>query len=339
MSTSTSQPVSLATSFALLAEETMGSRAKRQLNRISDQLASGTSLNDAISQSSTKIAPPLRELLALSAKGNVDIHESLTLYADYNRKQSVIYRQLLTSLFYPVVLLLALLFYLNLYAHCALPTVEELYLQFNGPPRPGYGESYPLIISFYQLIRATWLPQLLLIPLSIVAFFVFQWAIRHITPFRYVVNHLPIIGNLFRFPPLAIFCRYLSLLVKHDVPLPAAIRIASEQSSDPSLKRDCLFLANVIEKGTSPGAVASVRQAIPAFPGEFMQTFQWAESSESFSLTLAAAGDIFDSYTQTQTNLIPWLVIPWVGGLLIATVLFTEIAFFYVTLKGIGGFL
>lgn len=336
MPTSTTLPVSLATSFALLAEETMGARTKRQLNRISDQLAAGASLNDAISQSSSKIAPPLRELLVISAQGNVDIHESLTLYAEYNRKQTTVYRQLLTSLFYPAVLIVALLGYVNLYAHFALPTVEEIYLMFNGPPRPGTGESYPLIISIYRFIRSAWLPQLLLIPLSVVAFFVFQWAVRHITPFRYVLNHLPIVGSLFRYPPLAMFCRYLSLLVKHNVPLPTAIRVASEQSSDPSLKRDSQFLAKVIEKGTSPSdAAENVRQAIPAFPSEFMQTFQWTDSPESFSQALSAAGDIFDSYTQTQTNLIPWLVIPWAGGLLVATVLITEIAFVYVTLRGL----
>ena len=70
-------------------------------------------------------------------------------------------------------------------------------------------------------------------------------------PLAYRVSHVPLFGEARRSAALSEFCRLLSMLVKYEVGLPEAVRLAAGSVRDADLREACFDLATRIQAGES----------------------------------------------------------------------------------------
>ena len=215
----------------VLAHEMGRSRLRTLTQNLADDLRAGHSLPDALQRQKGSFPSYYAALLSAGIRcGRLgDVLKTLTVYA----RSIVQFRETVLSIvLYPaMVLVLGMILFVYV-GYEILPPYEEIFA--------GFKMKVPIItrivmylgkhpISFFVM------PSLIFI-LGVAAE---RWWLRR-TPrgrmtWARIVYFIPVIGSLTRSARLAAFCDLLGILIDQAVPLPEALRLAAEASSDPLL--------------------------------------------------------------------------------------------------------
>jgi len=245
--------------LASLAREMGRGRLRRVTDALVDDLRAGKTLPEALEQRRGEL-PPYYASLAAAGLRTGRLPEVLRTLTDYARAVAQMRAVVFEAFLYPaVVVTLALMLFFVLSAYI-LPQFEEIFRDFR--------LSLPAVTKGILAIgRDAWvrfaLPLLVVAGLLVAARLWMRYTEvgRRIgTQFLYA---LPLVGTLVRSARLAAFVELLAILVEHAVPLPEALQLAADASSDPFLAGQARVVRARLEGGDPLGEALKGRGLLP----------------------------------------------------------------------------
>jgi type II secretory pathway component PulF len=297
-------------------------------------MRAGFTLPQALDRQKGRVPPYYAALLSAGIRSGriVDVLGTLTLYA---RSLTDLRSTFVSALLYPLIVFVlgsVLLFFIG---NIILPAYEEILTSFK-MKLPWISEvvlwagSHPLWIigGPLGLVLAVMLVERL-------------WLNR--TPqgrraWTRIVYSLPIAGELLRSARLAAFTDLLGILVGQDVPLPEALRLAAEASSDPLLTEGARRVEIDISQGMPLGQALQVYRLVPAL---VIWMVGFGEKQGTLPAALKQVAHMYRRNAEERLTLLrtllPPLLIIFLSMTLGAVFIFGLMAPFLALLDGLSG--
>lgn len=309
-----------------------------QLNQATEQLAidmrAGFTLPQAIARQGARMPPYYGALLTAGIRcGRIgEVLATLTLYA---RSVSDFRSTLISALLYPALVLVLGVALLLFIGNFVLPTYVEIFKDFK------------MKLPFLSEV-VLWIGQrpleLLVIPTAAVASLLLAiWLSLRRTPrgrriWTGAVYRLPVIGTLLRSARLAAFADLLGILVGQNIPLPEALRLAAEASSDPLLTQGAQRVEEDISQGVPLGAALHAQSLVPEL---VVWMIGFGERQGTLAPALRQVAQLYRRQAETRAVLLramlPPILVIILAGSLGALFIFGLMAPFFELLDGLSG--
>ncbi len=284
----------LSAGLRALSEEVPSRRVRRWLRAISDRLERGQSLG-AVAREAEGAWP--RYFLAMLSAGQrtgklpVLLNECVV----HLRTTAEVRRELWLALAYPAVLISVAWLLLSFLATLILPQFKSIFLGF-GTELPGITVA---ILSWSDVMGVIgwWSLPALVVVLWLA--WIFSEPLGYERWRDALVSHVPLFGEARRSAALGEFCRLLSMLVKYEVGLPEAVRLAAGSVRDADLREACFDLATRIQAGES---LTDAATQIGRFPQDLLHLFRWADRGEDFAEGLQNASEVLNAQSRVHSH-------------------------------------
>ena len=284
----------LSAGLRALSEEVPSRRVRNWLRAISERLERGQSLG-AVAREAEGAWP--RYFLAMLSAGQrtgklpVLLNECVV----HLRTTAEVRRELWVALAYPAVLIAVAWLLLSFLATLILPQFKSIFMGF-GTELPGITVAI-LAWSDVMGVVGWWsLPALVLV---LWLAWIFGEPLGYERLRDSLVSHVPLFGEARRSAALSEFCRLLSMLVKYEVGLPEAVRLAAGSVRDADLREACFDLATRIQAGES---LTDAATQIGRFPQDLLHLFRWADRGEDFAEGLQNASEVLDAQSRVHSH-------------------------------------
>ena len=284
----------LSAGLRALSEEVPSRRVRNWLRAISDRLERGQSLG-AVAREAEGAWP--RYFLAMLSAGQrtgklpVLLNECVV----HLRTTAEVRRELWVALAYPAVLIAVAWLLLSFLGTLILPQFRSIFLGF-GTELPGITVAI-LAWSDVMGVVGWWsLPALVLV---LWLAWIFGEPLGYERLRDSLVSHVPLFGEARRSAALSEFCRLLSMLVKYEVGLPEAVRLAAGSVRDADLREACFDLATRIQAGES---LTDAATQIGRFPQDLLHLFRWADRGEDFAEGLQNASEVLGAQSRVHSH-------------------------------------
>ncbi len=284
----------LSAGLRALSEEVPSRRVRRWLRAISDRLERGQSLG-AVARDAEGAWP--RYFLAMLSAGQrtgklpVLLNECVV----HLRTTAEVRRELWVALAYPAVLIAVAWLLLSFLATLILPQFRSIFLGF-GTELPGITVAILAWSDVMGVIGWWSLPALVM---TLWLAWIFSEPLGYERMRDALVSHVPLFGEARRSAALSEFCRLLSMLVKYEVGLPEAVRLAAGSVRDADLREACFDLATRIQAGES---LTDAATQIGRFPQDLLHLFRWADRGEDFAEGLQNASEVLDAQSRVHSH-------------------------------------
>lgn len=292
----------LASGLRALSAETPSRRVRRALVEVSDRIEGGESLEQALTHPGASVPPHLAGLIRAGARSG-RLPEILEEYLEHARNATDRRKQAVTAFVYPSILFMVAGGVFTFFLVYLVPMFKKVFEDF-GTELPGITQAL-ITLSDFLYFNGVWIVLGLVVPA--VALSIATGLSRREASMRRLLTMIPIVGPLVRYLALARLCRLLAIFVEQQVALPEALRLAGNGSGDSYLNAGCERLAEAVERGAPPAAVALETRELPPQLG---QSFRWAENRESFSSMLDSTGRIYESRAVVQAGLLEMVAEP-----------------------------
>jgi type II secretory pathway component PulF len=235
--------------LAGLAREMGHGRLRAVTSAIAQDLESGTPLPDAVERRRSELPPYYASLITAGIRTG-RLPEVLATLSAYARTIAVTRAIVVESLIYPTVVISLAFLLLTMLLYFIVPQFDGIFTDFR--------MSLPALTEFVLIIgRNPWPTAEVVGSLVIIA--AILWVIGHATPagrrgWARFVYSIPVVGTLIRSARLAAFSDLLAVLVEYEMPLPEAVRLAGEASSDPLMAYRTAVVHDRLVHGTTFGA-------------------------------------------------------------------------------------
>jgi type II secretory pathway component PulF len=245
--------------LSALAREMVSGRLQQVTAQLAVDLKAGLTLPEALERQGGRVPPYYAALLAAGIRSG-RISEVLGTLTVYARSLNEFRATIVSSLLYPLIVLVmgsVLLVFVGGFILPAyvgilesfkmkLPFLSEVVLWVGRHPLQVVAAPIALVIG-WVLLERLWLNQ---------------------TPEgrrlrTRIVYSLPIAGTLLRSARLAAFTDLLGILIEQGIPLPEAMRLAAEASSDPLLTEGARRVEAEISQGVPLGQALQAQQLWP----------------------------------------------------------------------------
>jgi len=281
-----------------LADEWPTRRLRPVLIDLANQVDRGVSLEDAINSVGTRLPAHLRGLIIAGLRSG-RLADALEQYVNLQRTQHDLHRQVWLALSYPTLLMILMCFlaiFANFYithpmVHIfrdfgtGLPALTQLVIKTSGP-----------LVCVLIIVTAL----MLAIPMLSGGWPGSAW----ISPFLYP---LPIIGPTLKWSQMSLFSRLMGMLLKQQVPLPDALRLAAQGLSDAYLARACRKAAADVEKGRPFNeSMASRRQ----FSSDLIPLVELGQRTSMLADAFLSAVEMFEGRTYLHGRTLATFLLP-----------------------------
>lgn len=298
----------LGSGLRAMAEEYGGGRLGAMLARVAGRIDAGTPLDEAIVAEGDRFPAHVGRLIVAGVRSG-RLAEALEELVAIRRKRIELGRRLATALAYPVLLLTGLVVlgaFLGLWVvpqfaaifddfGAKLPALTQLAIAMSGPRTWVFVGLAALpagiLVGLYLLRGQSWAAQTL-----------------HV---------VPLVGPIERDGELAALARLLAVLIDHEVPLPAALRMAGDAVAAADLRDGCRAAAAHVEGGRS---MAECCTFSGPFPASLRPLVAWGEASSSLADALRAAADVFEGRARVYAGLVESIAPPLVFLLVVSAV-------------------
>ena len=292
------------------AEEMRPGRLSRALAAISQSLAGGAPLNEALASQGWRFPLYLRGLvLAGLHSGRLGI--VLEEFVSLERRAALLRRQVALSLAYPTLLLSLLLGLGVFYSLAVVPGIADILEDFE-VDLPSQTLALIELSEGGIYIQAG-------ILLMLLAFWLLMWLSTDVAEIRSILKAAPLIGPIARWSSLARFSRLLALLVESRLELAESLRLAGAGSRDYELLVACRQAALRIEGGSALGE--AIDQS-PAFAKSLVPIVDWGQRAGALPDALRTASEMFESRIQAQLVFLRMIIPPLTLLLILWGVLF-----------------
>jgi len=226
---------------------------------IAQSLKAGKTLPEALDGESASLPPFYAALVASGIRTGrmAEVLATLTLHA---RTLAELRSTVWLAIIYPLMVVTGSIGLVILLVIGLVPRFSVIFKDF--------GMRLPLLTEFLVNLGENPVRNIFL-PLGIfIGFFLATWiALRSTQGGRKVLASvlyaLPGVGGLVRSVRLASFADLMGILVEHNVPLPEAIRLAGEASSDPLLREASIHLEEKLSRGEGLGVAMRAEKGVP----------------------------------------------------------------------------
>ncbi|QDU39974.1 Type II secretion system protein F [Maioricimonas rarisocia] len=294
-------------------------RLRKLTAQLSDDIARGKSLVEALEAHKASIPPVYRAIIeAGTVSGRLD--EALADVSQDAAATDNIRAELRRSLIYPCVVAALAYGLFVLLLNLFVPHLLHTYEMFR------FGD--PGWLRFLARARETlgvWGPLVPLVAAGLLL--VLLWATRRGGAIlgQPAARWIPGYATAVRDARVARFCHLLAMLIEHDVPMPQSVRLAADATGDRRLIKTARTIADRIEAGGQIEA-ADANRSLPPF---VLWMLQSADRNRSLALSLRQAADTYRQRAVYRCNLLqkvlPSLLVVAIAGS--ATILYALAVF------------
>lgn len=289
-------------SLELLARRQRNAYFKSMLENVQERVKSGELLSDAFAAQSAGISKIYTTtLLAGERSGNLE--EVLSRYITFQRVTLTFRKKLLSSLWYPALLICALVVMLTFLMSYVVPQFADLYTSLNA--------KLPSITVFMLGIGSGIRHYYLFIFLAIVAVVLAAlfWlrsdrGSRTMDSFRYKI---PVLGGIWMKYQVAMFSRTLSTLLSGGLPLVPSLETASHSINSFKIAENVEHAARRVREGR---ALSFSLEETGFFPDLAIEMIEVGESTGALPAMLNSVAEFFEEDVQNSLTTTLQLIEP-----------------------------
>lgn len=290
----------LAAGLRTLASELPSRRTRRAMATISSRLEQGISIDDAVGGQSGLIPEHLQVLLRAGLHSG-RLAELLEHYLHFARTSLDTRRRSVVTLFYPLLLILVTMLIAVALLVFIVPAFESIFLEFE-LSLPDFTLAVLWMADMVSGWRLAIFPALLIGLMT--AWIVFGRVGGPLQ--RKCLYYVPALGRVIRLGTASRFCHLLAIGIDHRLPLPEALRLAGDGTSDAYIARTTNRMADDLKNGHSLDEAATTHQMLP----EIIHVFGWEGHDDAFPEILRATGDICAAQSRVQSGLARAMIEP-----------------------------
>lgn len=306
----------------ILADQTKNPRLAFAIRKVKVAVDSGFSLSGAM-RAQGEFSTLMVSVIQAGEEGG-RLEESIDRLATFLERQDELRRKIVSTVSYPVVVILFAFFILYLLITVVMPRFSQVFKGLNVP----LPEVTLMVFDF-----SNWMAEFWYIPLlAVVAFFmliIWMNKNRQTRPYLDRVKlKLPILGDIFFKSIMARSNRTLASLVDAGVPILRALEMTSEVTNNDVIGRAYTVLRDAARKGASLGDTAKNIHVFPIMIAHMMKVGEETGQLETMLDKIAGWFELeLDEKIKRLTAILEPILIIFVGGIvaIVALAIFTPI--------------
>jgi type IV pilus assembly protein PilC len=280
------------------------------LEDIRERVKSGAMLSEAFDAQGEFSKVYTASLFAGEKSGNLE--EVIRRYISYQKISSAVRKKVLSSLVYPLVLIVLVIGLLSFILTYVIPKFQDLY--------EGLGVSLPaptlFLIGLSSALRRS---LIVLIPALVVGFFFMRVWLRSPGGKRFFDGlrlKIPVLGNVWLKFSISQLARTLSTLLSGGIPAVQALETSVQATTSQRISDAIFKAAQLVREGKS---MAKSLESTGLFPPLVIEMVEVGESTGALEQMLASVADFFDEEVNTKVaallTLIEPVILIFMGGI------------------------
>jgi general secretion pathway protein F len=299
--------------LASLAREMGRGRLRHVTDAIADDLRRGRTLPEALDLRRDQL-PPYYSALATAGIRTGRLPEVLCTMTEYSRAIAVTRTMIIEALAYPAMIFgfgIMVLLFLAMYV---VPQFEVIFRDFRLP--------LPALTELVMLLSKHPFEWLVIPAVTVFVLIIAVRFISRCTPvgrriWTHIVYSVPLIGSLIQSARRAAFTDLLGVLIKYEVPLPEAFRLAGDACSDPLLADQSQEMTQRLQGGMTLGDALASGRLLPEWVAWMAKS---GERRGDLAETLRQVANVYRRQVEARIgvlrNMLPALFLIIVSGFL-----------------------
>ncbi|HLJ28070.1 MAG TPA: type II secretion system F family protein [Candidatus Angelobacter sp.] len=271
------------------------------LENVRERVKSGELLSEAFEAQGQMSRIYTTTLLAGERSGNLE--EVLSRYIGYQRITATFRKKLLSSLWYPALLILALTVMLSFLITYVVPKFAELYQSFDA----SLPETTKLMLALGSTLQSYFYivaPAIVGVFLILITWFRSEQGANVIDSVRF---KMPVLGNIWMKYQVAMFSRTLSTLLAGGMPLVPSLETASSAINSRKIARNVEHAARRVREG---GSLSGSLEEAGFFPELAIEMIEVGESTGALPTMLNSVAEFYEEDVQNALTASLQLVEP-----------------------------
>lgn len=308
--------IPLETGLRAAARGTTERRLRAALEAFALRLEQGVTLEDACQQLEPDVPPHLLGLLRAVERTGGQPEVLLTLTEDYERSREV-RQSVWIALAYPLTtLVIALMIFVAVH----LLIVRGFRRIF---------EDFQLSLPFMTQVVLWWSAAGAWIVLALLAaaaiLLIAVWSSLGTARWRHALASAPLIGVIWLWGGAAQFCRLISLLLRHELPLPEVLELTAAGAGDGLFQRIAADANERVQRGASFSQALRATRGVPSSLIPFVAA---GEQHADLPETLTAAAEMFDERVRQRAAALKRALPPLIFVCVMVLAVFTIVGLF-----------
>jgi type IV pilus assembly protein PilC len=288
-------------SLDLLRKRQRNQYFQAMLENVRERVKGGELLSDAFAAQGNISRIYTTSLLAGERSGNME--EVLTRYIAFQRITAVFRKKLVASLWYPALLMTALVAMLSFLITYVVPKFADLYKEFDA--------ELPALTTFMLGLGTTLqgyfyivVPAILAAVVCVILWLRSPQGTRVLDTVRF---KLPVFGSVWMKYQVAMFCRTLSTLLAGGMPLVPSLETASSSINSQKIAKTVEQAARRVREG---GSLCASLEEANFFPALALEMIEVGESSGALSPMLNSVAEFYEEDVQNALTAAMQLIEP-----------------------------
>jgi len=279
------------TALDLLARQQKKESLKGIINNVRERVRNGESLSSAVAAQPSKVIDRIYTTTLAAGEKSGNLEELLSRYINLQRVTLSFRKRVLTSLFYPALLVVAIVAMFVVLMTLVVPRFADLYTQLKVPLPPttefllAFGKQSQIYVPVAVAVIAVAIVLLLRwkkTPTG--AARIDRWRLK-----------LPLFGGIYEKYQVAAFSRMLSTLLAGGIPLVQSLETAASALTSPTLSTTASAAATRVREGRS---LARSLAEGERFPDLAVQMIEVGESTGALPAMLTSVAEFFEEDVQ-----------------------------------------
>jgi len=285
----------------LLAKRQKNQYFRMLLEDVRDRTKGGSLISDAFEKQGAFPKIYSTTLMAGEKSGNLD--EVLTRYVSFQRLALTFRKKLISSLIYPVILIVGVFALVTMLVTFVIPKFSELFSDLNQklPPMTEFTITTAMAAKHY-------LPWIVL---GVIALYmlVSRWAKTQqgAEILDRIKLSLPIVGSIWQRYQIAVFSRMMSTLLSGGLPLVTALETAGQSMASRLIVRGISEASKSVREGQT---LAQSLEATGVFPDLAVEMVEVGEATGALPTMLSSIAEFYEEDVQSALSAAMSLIEP-----------------------------
>lgn len=288
----------LAAGLRAAAEETVNVRVAAALNWVAGQVEQGRTLEETLTESGRLLPPHIRGLILAAARTG-SLGQALFELVELHQKTYSLRREIASGYVYPLLVLAMASALIVGIGYFVTGMMRNMMYEFD--------LSLPLMtrVLFWWRDSGIWVLGAFLLALMAIAmvYRLLGGAVR----WRQLLSTMPAFGALWHWTSVAEWSGLLSVMLRHRVPLPEALRWAGRGVRDAFVGRLSMRLADGVARGR---LLSQMMYATPQLPSSMIPLVQWGEKSNDLADSFRVGQEMFAKRARMRASLLQAVIPP-----------------------------
>jgi type IV pilus assembly protein PilC len=271
------------------------------LEDVRDRTKGGSLISDAFEKQGAFPKIYSTTLMAGEKSGNLD--EVLTRYVSFQRLALTFRKKLISSLIYPVILIVGVFALVTMLVTFVIPKFSELFSDLN--------QKLPPMTEFTITTAMTAKHYLPWIVLGVIALYmlVSRWAKTQqgAEILDRIKLSLPIVGSIWQRYQIAVFSRMMSTLLSGGLPLVTALETAGQSMASRLIVRGISEASKSVREGQT---LAQSLEATGVFPDLAVEMVEVGEATGALPTMLSSIAEFYEEDVQSALSAAMSLIEP-----------------------------